>query len=75
MKVFANDHIKDAQLEKFLVMFDKMHMLYCILGAMFYVWHADMTAFEIISALRLWIQAGSSVNNPMGEANPNNVSG
>jgi len=48
-----NDHLKDAQLEKFLV--DALTNSYAVLhpGSNVYVWHADITAFEFISAFRL----------------------
>lgn len=48
-----NDHLKDAQLEKFLV--DALTSAYSVLhpGSNVYVWHADITAFEFISAFRL----------------------
>jgi DNA modification methylase len=48
-----NDHLKDAQLEKFLV--DALTSAYAVLhpGSNVYVWHADITAFEFISAFRL----------------------
>lgn len=48
-----NDHLKDAQLEKFLV--DAMTNAHAVLhsGSNVYVWHADITAFEFISAFRL----------------------
>jgi DNA modification methylase len=48
-----NDHLKDAQLEKFLV--DALTSAHAVLhpGSNVYVWHADITAFEFISAFRL----------------------
>lgn len=48
-----NDHLKDAQLEKFLV--DALTNAHAVLhpGSNVYVWHADITAFEFISAFRL----------------------
>jgi DNA modification methylase len=48
-----NDHLKDAQLEAFLV--DALTCAHAHLepGSNVYVWHADITAFEFISAFRL----------------------
>jgi DNA modification methylase len=47
-----NDHLKDAQLEQFLI--DALVCAYTVLhaGSNVYVWHADITAFEFISAFR-----------------------
>jgi DNA modification methylase len=47
-----NDHLKDAQLEQFLI--DALTCAYAVLhdGSNVYVWHADITAFEFISAFR-----------------------
>jgi DNA modification methylase len=47
-----NDHLKDAQLEQFLI--DALLCAYAVLheGSNIYVWHADITAFEFISAFR-----------------------
>jgi DNA modification methylase len=47
-----NDHLKDAQLEQFLV--DALACAYIVLhpGSNVYVWHADITALEFISAFR-----------------------
>jgi DNA modification methylase len=47
-----NDHLKDAQLEQFLV--DALTCAYAVLhpGSNVYVWHADITALEFISAFR-----------------------
>jgi DNA modification methylase len=47
-----NDHLKDAQLEQFLI--DAFVCAYTVLhpGSNIYVWHADITAFEFISAFR-----------------------
>ena len=48
-----NDHLKDAQLEAFLC--DALSCAYAALaaGSNVYVWHADITALEFISAFRL----------------------
>jgi DNA modification methylase len=47
-----NDHLKDAKLEQFLI--DALTCAYLVLheGSNVYVWHADITAFEFISAFR-----------------------
>jgi hypothetical protein len=47
-----NDHLKDTQLEQFLI--DALTCAYAVLhdGSNVYVWHADITAFEFISAFR-----------------------
>jgi DNA modification methylase len=47
-----NDHLKDAQLEQFLI--DALTCAYAVLhdGSNVYVWHADITAFEFISPFR-----------------------
>jgi DNA modification methylase len=48
-----NDHLKDAQLEAFL--HDALSCAFTALapGSNIYVWHADITALEFISAFRL----------------------
>jgi len=48
-----NDHLKDAQLEAFLR--DALSCAFTVLapGSNVYVWHADITALEFISAFRL----------------------
>ena len=47
-----NDHLKDAALEKFL--YDALTCAFMFLhsGSNVYVWHADITALEFISAFR-----------------------
>lgn len=47
-----NDHLKDAQLEQFLI--DALTCAYTVLhaGSNVYVWHADITALEFITAFR-----------------------
>lgn len=47
-----NDHLKDAQLEAFL--HDALSSAFSVLepGSNVYVWHADITALEFISAFR-----------------------
>ena len=47
-----NDHLKDAALEKFL--YDAFTCAFMVLhsGSNVYVWHADITALEFISAFR-----------------------
>ena len=47
-----NDHLKDAQLEAFL--YDALSCAFSALasGSNIYVWHADITALEFISAFR-----------------------
>ena len=47
-----NDHLKDAQLESFL--HDALSSAFAVLeaGSNVYVWHADITALEFISAFR-----------------------